>query len=315
MRKIIFAFINFFILLITVSCSSSGSDTGYLYKEFPLERNGIALHLDRTTLDGEEPKNNILLVHGVTYSSHEFNIDYKDYSLVKKLARAGYAVWRVDIAGFGQSDAVADGFMPDSAYAANDVKAAINTIIQKTGQEKIDLLGWSWGTVVASLAAKDNPNQIRKLVLYAPILTGIGSYEVKEPFHHNSWEHAAEDFQHNTVGDFDYTITEPEIIERWCSSCWYYDGEFSPNGGRRDVCVPKSTMLIDLQALSIPTLLIYGDNDPYLNYEQLSNFIANIPTNFKVEIIKGASHVIMLEKPFYHDFQNRLIQFLNNEIE
>ena len=39
-----------------------------------LERNGISLHLD-----------------------------YQDYSLVRRLAGEGYAVWRIDIAGYGQS--------------------------------------------------------------------------------------------------------------------------------------------------------------------------------------------------------------------
>ena len=73
----------------------------YITEEYALERNGIVLHLDCTTLKGKEPERNILLVHGVTYSSHEFDINYKDYSLLRFLAREGYAVWRLDIAGFG----------------------------------------------------------------------------------------------------------------------------------------------------------------------------------------------------------------------
>ena len=44
------------------------------------------------------------MIHGVTYSSHEFDINYKDYSLVRFLTGEGYAVWRLDIAGFGQSE-------------------------------------------------------------------------------------------------------------------------------------------------------------------------------------------------------------------
>ena len=64
----------------------------YTYEEFPLERNGIALHLDCVTVEGAAPDRNILLVHGLTYSSHEFDINYQDYSLVRLLAREGYAV-------------------------------------------------------------------------------------------------------------------------------------------------------------------------------------------------------------------------------
>ena len=49
----------------------------YSYQEYPLERNGISLHLDCIKVENTEPENNILLVHGSTYSSHEFDIDYE----------------------------------------------------------------------------------------------------------------------------------------------------------------------------------------------------------------------------------------------
>ncbi len=59
----------------------------YRIADFILERNGLALHLQEINVSGSEPENNILLIHGVTYSSHEFDIDYEDYSLARKLAR------------------------------------------------------------------------------------------------------------------------------------------------------------------------------------------------------------------------------------
>lgn len=100
-------------------------ETTYSYREYPLERNGIKLHLDCLYENRKTQDKSILLIHGVTYSSHEFDIDYEDYSLVRRLAREGYAVWRLDIAGFGQSGPVEDGFLPDSDYAAEDINAAI----------------------------------------------------------------------------------------------------------------------------------------------------------------------------------------------
>ena len=249
--------------------NNSGTATAdavdYTYKEIPLERNGIRLHLDCMTVKGEAPEKNILLIHGVTYSSHEFDIDYKDYSLVRRLAREGYAVWRLDIAGFGQSGDVPDGFLPDSDYAAEDINAAVEKIVEETGQDKTDVLGWSWGTVTAGRFAAKHPEHLNRLILYAPILSGLGEYEVSEPFHHNTWEHAADDFQRDADGAFDHSITDPVIIELFCSSCWHYDGESSPNGGRRDLCVPQTEKLIDLSAITVPTFVICGDKDPYLN--------------------------------------------------
>ena len=289
-----------------------GVETGaasYSYTEYPLERNGIALHLDCVAA-GTQPEKNILLIHGVTYSSHEFDIDYEDYSLVRFLAREGYAVWRLDIAGFGKSGEVTDGFMPDSDYAAEDINAAVEMIVQLTGRDKIDVLGWSWGTVTVSRFAAKHSEHLDHIVLYAPILSGLGAYEVTEPFHHNDWEHAADDFQRAADGSFDLSVTDPVVIELFCSSCWHYDGETSPNGGRRDLCVPASEQLIDLDALTVPTLVICGDRDPYLNYDLVGTAPDHLPGGSTLEVIEGASHVAYIEKPYYHEFQNCLIGFL-----
>lgn len=66
-------------------------------------RNEIPLYLDSVMLNCSSPKRNILLIHGAMYSSREFDINYEDYSLVRFLARKGYDVWQLDIAGYGQS--------------------------------------------------------------------------------------------------------------------------------------------------------------------------------------------------------------------
>ena len=289
----------------------SQDQTSYSYTEYDLARNGISLHLDKVAAEGNSSDKNILLVHGVTYSSHEFDIDYEDYSLVSFLAKNGYNVWRLDIAGFGQSEQVEDGFMPDSDYAAEDINAAVLRITEETGKDRIDVLGWSWGTVTVGRFAAAHPEHINKLILYAPILCGVGEYEVTEAFHHNTWEHAADDFQRTKDGSFDDEKAERVVRELFCSGCWHYDGESSPNGGRRDICVDGSNKLIDLSAISVPTLVICGDADPYLNYDLVNDALSHLPEGSALEVISGGSHVVYIEKPYYHDFQNRLIKFLN----
>lgn len=295
----------------TAQASETGlNETDFSLTTIPLSRNGIELHLDRMTVKDSSPKRNILLTHGVTYSSHEFDVNYKDYSLVRRLAREGYAVWRLDIAGFGQSGIVSDGFLPDSDYAAEDIHAAVQKIVEESGQNKIDLLGWSWGTVTASRFVIKYPENIGKFVMYAPILSGLGEFDVTDDFHHNTWEHAADDFQRDADGSFDLTITEPEMIEMYCSSCWHYDGEYSPNGGRKDICVAKSEKLIDITRISVPTLVICGSNDPYLNFDLVNASLDSLPEGSALEIIEGGAHVIMYEKPYYQEFQKRLTAYL-----
>ena len=290
--------------------SALGEEAGYFYEVFPLERNGIALHLDCVKTENALSAKNILLIHGSAYSSHEFDIDYQDYSLVRRLAREGYAVWRIDIAGYGQSGRVEDGFLPDTAYAAEDIGEAVKKIVQLSGQSKIDVLGWSWGTMTAGRFAAEHPEHIRKLILYAPILSGLGAQGPQEAFSHNTWESAAEDFQRNADGGFDLGITDPILIDMFCSSCWRYDKDSSPMGWSKDAYVEKSEKLIQLDQISVPTLILYGDKDPYMNADFLENALSLLPEGSQRQAIAGGSHIMMYEKNCYQDFQSRIIAFL-----
>lgn len=200
--------------------------------------------------------------------------------------------------------------MPDSDYAAEDINAAVRKIVEITGQNRIDVLGWSWGTVTVSRFASRHGEHVGKIILYAPILSGVGQYDVKDPFHHNTWEHATDDFQKTKDGSFDLNITDPVVIEMLGSGSWHYDRESSPNGGRRDICVPEDKRLIDFSGIEAPVLVIYGGKDPYLNYELLGRISGELPAGSEMQMIDGASHVAYIEKPYYRKFQRMLIEFL-----
>lgn len=284
-------------------------DNNYSFKDYSVSYGDIALHLD-STCKSDFGNNNIILVHGLTYSSHEFDINYKDYSLVRFLADKGYTVWRLDIAGYGQSDRPDDGFIVDSDYAADNIYYAVKEICELTGQSKVDVLGWSWGTVTTSRFASKHPEIVNKLVLYAPIVSGVGQSNVDTDYHKNSWENAVSDFQIKSDGTIDEKIAEPAVVEYFGSSCWKYDGDSSPNGPRKDICVDESVTLINMSKISVPTLVIYGTADPYLNYELIDSMYQELPEGSSRKIIGGAAHCAYIEKPYYHDFQNTVIRFL-----
>lgn len=91
----------------------------------------------------------------------------------------------------------------------------------------------------------------------------------------------------------------------YCYSCRYY------NGGRRDICVDKNKELIDLRKIKVPTQVICGGSDPYLNYDLVNLSLKKLPKGSELNVIDGGAHVIMYEKPYYKGFQNKLIKFLN----
>jgi pimeloyl-ACP methyl ester carboxylesterase len=292
------------------SCAAFASDI--VSEVFPLERNGVKLFLERMQPAGITPEKQILLAHGLTYSSHEFDVNVGDYSFARFLANNGYSVWILDIAGYGRSEKVKDGFMPNSDYAAEDIAAAANLIIKTSGQKKIDVLGWSWGTVTAGRFAAKYPDLVRRLVLYAPILAGLADIEVTEAFKIPDWAHAASDFQVREDKTIDYDIIEPLVADTFLSNCWRYDGAGSPNGGRRDLLVSPEKRLIPTASIKAPTLMILGDKDEYIGVDLCQETLGSLPGGSSLEVIYGAAHAMMMEKPYYKVFRESVIRFLSN---
>lgn len=305
MRRLNKLFILSFFLAVLAASVSYAEITSEVV---PLEREGVKLHLACMSSGDGEP---LLLVHGLTYSSHEFDVDYKDYSLARFFVNNGYSVWLLDIAGYGQSQPVEDGFTPDSDYAAEDILAAVKVILERSGRKSLDVLGWSWGTVTAGRFAADNPELVHRLVLYAPIVAGLGEVEVENPFNHNTWEHAAGDFQRNPDGSINYDIVEPEVVNAFQSNCWRYDRDSSPNGGRRDLLVASSDRLIPTDRIEVPVLLIAGSKDDYVSPELCREAFATLENkDSRLEIIDGAAHAMMMEKPYYIIFRQKVLSFL-----
>ena len=295
--------------LIILLLFSAQAFAGISRETFPLERNGIKLHLECFSSGSEgEP---LLLVHGLTYSSHEFDVNYGDYSLARFFANNGFKVWLLDIAGYGSSQEVTDGFMPDSDYAAEDIACAVKFILEKSGRKSLDVLGWSWGTVTSGRFAAKYPGLVKKLVLYAPIVAGLADVQVENPFNHNTWLHAAGDFQVKADKTIDYEIVEPEVADTFLSNCWRYDKDSSPNGGRKDLLVSPEKRLIPTAGLDMPVLIIAGSKDDYVSPELCKEAFDSLPDkNSRLEIISGAAHAMMMEKPYYKIFRNKVLDFL-----
>ena len=300
---------SFILSLLLVVLAASVSCAEITREVVPLEREGIKLHLE--CFRSEKGGDPLLLVHGLTYSSHEFDVDVKDYSLARFFANNGFNVWLLDIAGYGSSQEVADGFLPDSDYAAEDIAAAAKTILEREGRKSLDVLGWSWGTVTSGRFAANYPELVHKLVLYAPIVAGLAEIEVTNPFNHNTWEHAAGDFQVNADKSINYDITEPDVVNAFQSNCWRYDKDSSPNGGRRDLLVAPTERLIPTGDIEVPVLLIAGSKDDYVSPELCREAFGTLTNKAsRLEIIEGAAHAMMMEKPYYRVFREKVLDFL-----
>ncbi|ERJ20431.1 proline iminopeptidase protein [Salinisphaera shabanensis E1L3A] len=142
--------------------------------EAPNER----IHVREKTADSpaaDTPAKAVLFVHGATYPGVMFDVPTSSW--LDHAVDDGYAAYALDVRGYGAStrspvlDEPAQDNPPfaraESAVA--DIADTIAFIRERTGVEKIDLVGWSWGTMTTGMYAASQPGTINRLVLFAPV--------------------------------------------------------------------------------------------------------------------------------------------------
>lgn len=289
----------------------------YNYEELELKRkdNGKELFFSKFDCPASYPDKNILLIHGLTYTNHVFDIEYKDYSLVRYLAKNGYTCWRIDIGGYGQSEKYEDGFEVDTENASKDILTALEKIRELQDVEKIDVLGWSWGTMTTSLAAAAKPEYFRKLIWVGPCFGGtLPSVEVTEPFTELEYKYVTRVFQHmpGSEIDVDYDTVEPEVCGIWCDKVFKIDGQHGrPNGGNREIMAAGDNWLIDATKVNVPTSILTGNIDMYVDQERCKIACEQLPEGSELKVFRGAGHALYCETDYYVPFREAVLEFLN----
>ncbi len=276
---------------------------------------GIRLHLIEKRPRGlkkREPANTLLMVHGQsTPSPVSFDFPLPGYSWMDYAAARGFNVFALSIRGYGRStrppELLAGRYDNPPAIrgrvAVRDIEAAVEFICERCGVDRINLLGWSWGSTTTPAYTAGHRNRIERLVLYAPF------YAYDRP------AVAAEREDPSRPGRFDPRmgawrwVTERAQEERWGGSIprgqhakwrearaakifWTAQLQYDPEGKKRRVPavrIPNGAQadgydrarnipLYDASKIHCPVLLIRGDhdrscNDPEVNglYRALSN--------------------------------------------
>src|SRR6266403_5194571 len=110
----------------------------------------------------------LLFVHGATQPAEEtFDLPLEGLSWMDYIARHGWDVYLVDVRGYGRSTRPAEMSQPAESnppivrtdVAIRDVSSAIDFILQRRGTTKVNLMGWSWGTVILAAYAAEHADK------------------------------------------------------------------------------------------------------------------------------------------------------------
>jgi pimeloyl-ACP methyl ester carboxylesterase len=291
------------------------------------------------------PEKTVLYVHGATYPSETaFDLRLDGFSWMDYIARAGYDVWLVDVRGYGAStrppamDQPANANPPfgTTADAVKDVGAAVDHILKKRGLQKLNLIGWSWGTVTMASYTAQNNAKVNKLVLYAPVWirttaslvqTGAGPVAAYRTVPMSA---ARERWLTGVKPDKQKDLIPAGWYEAWADATWKTDPKAmaqnppllrAPNGvvadGQRYWAAGpgKSTMPYAAADIRVPTLLIKAEWDadtPAYMAQALFPLLTGAPYKRYVEIGEG-THTVIMEKNRMHLF--REVQLFLDEVK
>ena len=196
-----------------------------------------------------------------------------------------------------------------------DIRAVVEFILKRRKIARLNLLAWSWGTTLMATYTVQNPDQVAKLVLYAPQWIRKTAALIQPaagplPAYRLVRKDQARDRWLNGVPEDKKAALIPAgWLEQWADATWATDPEGSkmnppmlraPNGTLQDAREywQAAKPYYDPANIHAPTLIIGAewdaDNPAYMRQE-LFPLLKNSPGKRYVELAEG-THTIIMEK-------------------
>lgn len=299
----------------------------------------VGLHLREkvlaSTLERSHPGESrvVLFVHGgYSPSVVAYDLDYRDYSWMEALARAGWDVFAMTHTGYGASPKpmMDDPCNVEAAYQGqlipkvlkqpcaprypyklvssrtewDEIETIVEFIAASRGVQRLSLVGWSTGAPRAGGYAALHPQRVQRLVLLAPS-PFFASDEPPEPMPEpgapmilQSWDMLMNERWGKNVRA-PGQIEHPEVCEVMWRELVFQDGlgaEWGPNGV--GVMRAPNRMNFGWRAnaarIAAPTLVLLGEFD---DYEKRREAWTGLGAPHKVFVkIAGASHFVQYER-------------------
>jgi pimeloyl-ACP methyl ester carboxylesterase len=262
----------------------------------------------------------VLYVHGATQAaSSTFDLKIERESWMDYIAGRGYDVYLVDLRGYGRSTRPPEFEQPADQnppvvrtdVAVRDVAAAVDFIRQRRRVASLDLIGWSWGTVLMGRYASEHKEKVHRLVLYAPIWLHEPASAPPTLGAYRTWtmDDARKTLQTGAPESKRSELLSPDVFAAWSAAEIATDPAGAklsppvirtPNGiyaDDRDYWT-AGRPLWEPSEIAVPTLVVVGDWDgvtPPARAQAVFGKLVNAPQRRLVQIGE-ATHFVLLEK-------------------
>ena len=252
------------------------------------------------------PKGAVLLVHGRTWSSRpdfDLQVPGLQRSVMVSFAAQGFAAYAVDLRGYGDTPRDSTGWLTPKRGAADIVNVLQWVAQQHPSLPRPALIGWSRGGGMAALAAVGNPTKMSALVLFGFLFDPEAEFvdadaSDKPLMEKNTGQSAASDF-------ISPKITPQAVVRAFVEQALKADPILM------DLKNDSEFNGIKADHITVPTLLLFGENDPGIAPGDAGKFFAALATGDKQMVsLPGSDHAALLEDT--HDaWIAAVVNFLN----
>lgn len=251
---------------------------------------GYEVHYYRAIGTGSGPP--LFLVHGLGSSANAF------FRTVVPLAKRFRAVYAIDLPGNGFSP-----LPPTGPLALRRYVEVLHAFRKEIIGEKVFLIGNSLGGAMAFYFAHEEPEALDALALISPAGAKVAAHRLAD-----------------TMRSFDVTTHKQarmlarKLFARPSLPMLAFAGELRHMVGtptvqsiRSEVKAEDSVTEEMLRGLSMPTLLIWGQQEKLLPYESIDYFRAHLPKHAEVHEVRLFGHMPQMEHP--REFVKRIMAF------
>jgi pimeloyl-ACP methyl ester carboxylesterase len=226
----------------------------------------------------------VVMLHGVTDSWHSFE------PVLRYLPPSIHA-FAISQRGHGESS------RPESGYVDSEMAADVRAFMDAVGVQRAIIVGHSMGATVAQRLAVDAPDRLRALVLMAsfstlyrrPLIVDFVQSAI-EPLTDPIDPVFAREWQLSTIG----RPVEPAFLDTVVGETLKVPARVWRSAFTGLLDTPDC--LKQLPAVSVPTLLLWGDRDSYADRHDQDTLLAAIPGS-RLIAYEGAGHAFHWEDP------------------
>ena len=243
---------------------------------------GVRLHYSER---GDPRGEAIVFLHG--YSDSWFS-----FSRVLPLLSPSYHAFALTQRGHGDSD------KPECCYTPHDYAADVDAFMEAVGTDEATLVGASTGALFAQRVALSYPRRISRLILIAP-QTPVHKNEALSGFREEVRTledpvppEFVREFQKSTI----YHPVPQEFLETAISESLKLPAHVWRDYMEGAVLSIDRDYVVELAEINVPTLILWGEQDPLFPREEQELLAAAIP-DATLKVYPETGHAVHWERP------------------